>query len=75
MEFSTAAVQYYDLFRMLGKAAANQKITGQKFMKKLKNKTGYEGVAGTITFDEKGRLFVEKCPVFVCKNSKFVRGD
>lgn len=75
VEFSTAAVQYYDLFRMLGEAATKQKETGRALMKKLKNKKGYEGVAGTITFDGKGRLFVEKCPVFICKNSKFVRGD
>lgn len=73
-EFSTAAVQYYDLFRMLGKAA-KQKASGRELMKTMKNEKGYEGVAGTITFDEKGRLFVENCPVFVCRNSRFVRLD
>ena len=73
VRFSTAAVQYYDLFQMLGKAYDRCGGDSQSMMRELKKKKGYEGVAGRIYFDEKGRLSSENCPVFVCRNSKFVR--
>ena len=73
VRFSTAAVQYYDLFQMLGKAYDRCGGDSQSTMRELKKKKGYEGVAGRIYFDEKGRPSSENCPVFVCRNSKFVR--
>ena len=72
-KFSTAAVQYYDLFQMLGKAYDECKDSSAKMMDWLKNENGYEGVAGTISFDKNGRLVSDSCPVFICKNKKFVR--
>lgn len=73
VEFSTAAVQYYDLFQMLGKAFHEKGRSGKAIMDELKKDKGYSGVAGRISFDDKGRLVTKNCPVFVCKNKKFVR--
>ena len=73
VRFSTAAVQYYDLFQILGKAYDRCGGDRRSIMRELKKKNGYDGVAGKIYFDEKGRLFSENCPVFVCRNSKFVQ--
>lgn len=73
--FSTAAVQYYDLFCMLSEYSDNGQVTGTELMKRLKSDDGYDGVAGTIRFDENGCLQMEDCPVFVCHNREFVRLD
>lgn len=71
--FSTAAVQYYDLFCMLAEYSNQGQVTGSELMKLLKSEDGYQGIAGTIRFDETGCLHVDNCPLFVCHNQEFVR--
>lgn len=70
--FSTKALQYYDLFMMLSESCENKTITGTNIMNSIKDEQGYEGIGGTIFFDERGCLNAEKCPVFECINSEFV---
>ena len=69
--FSTAAVQYYDLFQMLAKCYED---TGNldEMMQALKSEEGYHGIAGVIRFDMNGRLQAEECPIFVCRNGEFI---
>jgi ABC-type branched-subunit amino acid transport system substrate-binding protein len=71
--FSTAAVQYYDLFNMLASCCDGTIPTGTQIMNTLKSEQGYQGAAGLIQFDENGCLQTENCPMFVCRNKEFVR--
>ena len=41
-------------------------------MSALKSEDGYEGAAGTLRFDESGRLLAGECPVAVCRGGEFV---
>lgn len=70
--FSTAAVQYYDLFRMLAECYKKTGDVKAVFMSALKSEDGYEGAAGTLRFDESGRLLAGECPVAVCRGGEFV---
>lgn len=70
--FSTAAVQYYDLFRMLAECYREAGDAKAALMSALKSEDGYEGAAGTLRFDGSGRLLAEECPVAVCRNGEFV---
>lgn len=69
---STAAIQYYDLFCMLASSYKKVGADWEEFMQDLKSEAGYEGVAGTLHFDESGWIQADNCPVFVCRNGKFV---
>lgn len=70
-DFTTTAIQYYDLFMMLSKCCEGRKVTGDQLMEELKSEEGYQGVGGTLRYDENGRLLEENCPIFRCHNSKF----
>lgn len=70
-DFTTTAVQYYDLFMMLSKCCGGRKVTGKQLMAGLKDEEGYQGVGGILRYDENGRLQEEVCPVFRCHNSSF----
>lgn len=70
--FSTAAVQYYDLFYLLADSYEKVGDQGRDLMQQFKSKEGYEGIAGEICFDSNGRLQVEECPVFICRNGEMV---
>jgi branched-chain amino acid transport system substrate-binding protein len=70
--FSSAAIQYYDLIRMIGEYSQDGNVTGTELMQLIKSESGYQGVSGTIRFDENGCLVTENCPLFICKNKEFV---
>jgi|GEM_PF-947311 len=70
--FTTAAVQYYDLFKMLGKYWQKTGNDSQALMKQIKDPAGYRGVSGSIRFDENGCLTVKECPVYECHNGEFI---
>ncbi len=70
--FTTTAIQYYDLFRMLSDYCGGKKPKGSELMEKLKQPSGYAGTGGTLSYDENGCLQVEDCPVFLCHNAEFV---
>lgn len=70
-QFSTAAVQYYDLFQMLAQCYEKSGNLDE-MMQELKSEEGYNGIAGKIRFDANGRLQAEECPIFVCRNGEFV---
>lgn len=70
--FSTATLQYYELFTMLADCFAKTKDSKAGLMQALKSEEGYEGVTGTLRFDENGCLQAEECPMFVCRNGEFV---
>ncbi len=71
--FSTAAVQYYDLFSMLGSCYGDTEPTGRQWIGRLRSEEGYDGMAGRIRFDENGRLAVEECPMYICDDKEFIR--
>lgn len=70
-DFTTTAIQYYDLFMMLSKCCDGRKVSGKQLMAGLKDEDGYQGVGGMLRYDENGRLLEEDCPVFRCHNSRF----
>jgi ABC-type branched-subunit amino acid transport system substrate-binding protein len=71
--FTTAAVQYYDLFCMIASCCEDKIPTGTEIMETLKSDAGYQGVAGLIRFDQNGCLQTENCPMFICHNKEFER--
>ena len=71
LEFSSVALQYYDLMAMIG---AYWQVTGgrtDQVMKLVKKQDGYESIGGNIRFDANGCLSVEDAPVYICKDGHF----
>ncbi|MCR5339570.1 MAG: ABC transporter substrate-binding protein [Lachnospiraceae bacterium] len=71
LEFSSVALQYYDLMAMIG---AYWQVTGgrtDQVMKLVKKQDGYESIGGNIRFDANGCLSVEDAPMYICKDGHF----
>ncbi len=75
LDFTTAALQYYDLMNMIG---VYWQVTGgntSEIMKLVKMKEGYDGIGGNIRFDKNGCLSVKDVQVYVCRSGKFVPAE
>lgn len=73
MEMSEKAIQSYDIISMLGEGLNSGIAQSKQLITYMKNHKGYEGISGTLRFDEKGCLIPNGDEILTFHNGVFVK--
>ena len=71
MEMSEKAIQSYDIISMLGEGLNSGIAQPGQLITYMKEHKGYEGISGTLRFDEKGCLIPNGDEILTFHNGVF----
>lgn len=73
MEMSEKAIQSYDITYMLGEELTSGISNAKELIENIKASEGYDGISGTLQFDERGCLIPNGNEVLVFENGTFAQ--
>lgn len=71
VEMLEVAAQAYDLVDMLARQLSSGVTSSEKLMEGLKSQRGYDGILGTVRFDDNGALIAQDCRLLVFTEGAF----
>ncbi len=71
MKMSEKAIQSYDTISMLGEQLTSGVTTSLELLKKIKENGSYQGISGTVAFDENGCLIPNGNEILIFQNGRF----
>lgn len=73
MEMSEKAIQSYDITYLLGEELTSGIKSSRELIDNIKNSKGYDGISGTLQFDERGCLIPNGNEVLIYEHGSFVQ--
>lgn len=73
MDMSEKAIQSYDITCLLGEALISGIKEPKELMEALRSSEGYEGISGTLRFDERGCLIPNGNEILIFEDGAFTR--